>query len=57
MKYKGQYKAYNHYMEYKRVQQKHSAVELLNVSHQNVCSKIGVENERMVKFPRDAKRC
>lgn len=52
MKYKVQYKAYRHYMEYKRVQQKYSALELLNSScqNQNLCTKIGVESERMVNF-------
>lgn len=48
MKYKVQYKAYSH----KRVQQESSALELLNVSYQNLCSKTGVENEGMVNFPR-----
>lgn len=48
MEYKVQYKAYSH----KRVQQKSSALELLNVSYQNLCSKTGLENERMVNFLR-----
>lgn len=53
MKYRVQYKAYSHYMGYKRVQQKTTS-ELLNISSQNQgpCSKIEVEDERMVNFPR-----
>lgn len=48
MKYKVQYKTYSH----KRVQQKSSALELLNASYQNLYEKIGVENQRMLNFPR-----